>query len=516
MKRLYICTIFVLLLSTLSFLPPSVSAAPTERLFTHKYIDDGERFSASQIVIADVLADGQFLVVADSSRMERGYMLMKMDTENITLTKFFGSGDIRYAQELGLIFFLNEQTKRLEVYNESLQLVATENIQNYVPESFDSQRIYFYVHNEYISFHFESYAYRGEPIVYNDSFLSGFIYNTAQKKVSTHAQFPALPIDDIKYSNAYIFNQIDALGRVKKQLHYYTPTEDEVNDVRLFSINTPSITVGAQYHFPQQYTLSSINTEGQILHTHTLYGKYAAVPSNYHNYDATQTRIFSLDESSYYNYNNETHTLSERQPLPIWLTYTDVSPLNNDFYYFRNDGELLITPNTTVEPLYKVTGDFITAQSEKFAIASTSRYNHGRLFNVEDGTVLQVFDKSAFKFIGEDYLAVLQRDYDEYSFNFTISIHALQPESAVASTKTWTVTFSDDINPTTVTTNTVYVTNAQHQKQAVTLRVQDDKLFVDAPPSAYNRGNYTLHINGVTSKAGRALQQSVSHNFSIQ
>lgn len=514
-KILYALIVIAVLSGFSSSYAKTVSAAQTERLFTHKYSSANNLYgSISHIVIADVLKDEQFLIVGEYG--EEGYLLMKMDEKTITLTKSFGSGDIQFVKELGLIFFLNAQTKMLEVYNESLQLVATQDVKKYVPDTFSGQHIDFYVHNQYISYHFESYSYKGEPIIYNNNSTTGFIYDSVQQKLSTHAQFSSLPVDRIVYSNAYMLHQIDALGRVKKQIRYFTPNEQEEVDVRLLHMNDVTSTVGVQYFSSVQYTLNKINMQGAISDKHTLYGYYTPVPYRYSELTATHYRIFSLEESSYYDYDAQTHTLSEKQKLPLWLTYNNVSALNESFYYFTHAGEILVTPNTSVEPAYKVRGDFILQQTEQFALALTAQYNDARLFNIADGTVLDVFDQSTFRFIDEHYLAVIQHDYDEFSSNFTVSIHALPNKHAVSSNKVWTVTFNDHINASTVTNSTVYVTNAQNKKQDVTLRVQNNKLLIEAPKSLYHKGTYVLHIDGVASKSGISLKEKVMHHFTIQ
>ncbi|SOB90675.1 Ig-like domain-containing protein [Ureibacillus xyleni] len=85
-------------------------------------------------------------------------------------------------------------------------------------------------------------------------------------------------------------------------------------------------------------------------------------------------------------------------------------------------------------------------------------------------------------------------------------------------TKQWTISFSTEIDASTVTPTTIYVTNKEGQKAAVATKVEGSKIYLSAPASGYVSGEtYTLHItDAVKAKSGSKLKNGVTKVFSIR
>lgn len=84
--------------------------------------------------------------------------------------------------------------------------------------------------------------------------------------------------------------------------------------------------------------------------------------------------------------------------------------------------------------------------------------------------------------------------------------------------KVWTITFSAEVDPETIHTDTIYVTDAFGQ------RVHNVKLLVDYTKNRvtvdalddYTPGAYTLHItDGVKNSGGKVLKQAMTKAFTI-
>lgn len=523
MRLKLIASLFTILLLITSLSSPSVhaSTSSTEKLFTHSYVNKGDLPAKLwEIEFADVAADGQFIVAAEYGPLQ-GYFLMKMNNEKITLTKVFGAGDIRFVKEAGLIFFLSEETKMLEVYDESFKLLAKHDVKRQVPSSLGGHYIDFYVHNNYVSYHFDQYGYQAPVINYNDATPTGFIYNTVDKKVITHATFPALPINNLIYSDDYTMHYIDALGRIKKEIRYYIPTSNDYEYVQLLQVKDNSSTIAVQNKAFSSLQLLQTDLTGKTIQHDAFFKNAVGIPYNFVdiNYNhAKNYRIFLKDKFAYYEYDVQSNTLSKELPLSIAFRFDDVSIVNEDWYYYSTEDGMRFTPIDEIEPVYTIQDEYVSQRNNHFAIASGLSSQHDQLFTMTDGTVHEHFYNSFFQFVGEDYLVTIQRDADEYSSNFKVNVYALYPVApiAAASNKTWTVTFNDTIDAKTVTKDRVYVVNEKNEKQDVTLRVTKNQLFIDAPKSTYRKATYKLHIEDVTSTSGLTLQEKVTHAFEVR
>lgn len=93
-----------------------------------------------------------------------------------------------------------------------------------------------------------------------------------------------------------------------------------------------------------------------------------------------------------------------------------------------------------------------------------------------------------------------------------------QAETTYSADKVWTVTFTSELNPDTITNETVYIEDADGTKlEKIKFTFDDTKkrLYIDVL-NDYKPGQYTLHItNKVTSKQGKQLKAATTKAFTI-
>lgn len=84
-------------------------------------------------------------------------------------------------------------------------------------------------------------------------------------------------------------------------------------------------------------------------------------------------------------------------------------------------------------------------------------------------------------------------------------------------TKEWTISFNKPVDPSSVHSNSVYVTNQAGNKVNTTASTRQDKVIVSPPTNGYTNGEtYTLHITDVRNANGVNLKESVHKNFTIE
>ncbi len=89
------------------------------------------------------------------------------------------------------------------------------------------------------------------------------------------------------------------------------------------------------------------------------------------------------------------------------------------------------------------------------------------------------------------------------------------PQTNVPVDKVWTVKFNKSVDASSITPNSVSLSDNAGQKIAYTSQIEDNNLLVDATPDYDPGKTYTLSINGVTS-SGQALKESVSITFTTK
>ena len=93
------------------------------------------------------------------------------------------------------------------------------------------------------------------------------------------------------------------------------------------------------------------------------------------------------------------------------------------------------------------------------------------------------------------------------------------PIPTYAKNKTWTLTFSQPIDPRSLNENTIYVLNEAGERiKNVKFSADGKKAFVHAPESGYTPGEtYTLVItDGIKSATGRAVTSGQTRTFTIK
>lgn len=95
--------------------------------------------------------------------------------------------------------------------------------------------------------------------------------------------------------------------------------------------------------------------------------------------------------------------------------------------------------------------------------------------------------------------------------NVTDAVHDVAPN------KSWTITFNDVVDPSTVNAQTIYVVDSKQNNMNVSLQPSGETVRVDAPIAHYTAGEtYTLVItNAVTSKHGIPLTTTIQKSFTI-
>lgn len=81
-------------------------------------------------------------------------------------------------------------------------------------------------------------------------------------------------------------------------------------------------------------------------------------------------------------------------------------------------------------------------------------------------------------------------------------------QSTYDSTKEWTITFSQDVDSTSIIDKTLYIQNAKNENIGIQTTINDKKVIV-TPEANYTPGDYTLYLtDGILAKDGHPLKNT--------
>lgn len=291
--------------------------------------------------------------------------------------------------------------------------------------------------------------------------------------------------------------------------------------------------VSAEYSSPISYEteligLLKINENGQIVDQtyYTLEG-YTGYFSNYHFDD----KIIITDQNTIrLEYDISTFQLTGEEVLTSGNAGYGV--LTDSLYYVEENYQNIVK-NQYDEVLYKLPNAYeYTAINNHYILVYGSSVEdiYFVLYDIKTGERIAI-DYLNKTVASNEYVLTFERqgswNYDGYTDarlydNLSVE-NPTQPEQpegpSYDANKQWTITFSKDADPTSVTSDSIYVVDKKGVKvEGLSYQVEGDKVFVSAPTDGYETGkNYTLHVTKqVVSKESKVLKAAEMKEFFIK
>ncbi|MFF5993933.1 Ig-like domain-containing protein [Lysinibacillus sp. KU-BSD001] len=114
---------------------------------------------------------------------------------------------------------------------------------------------------------------------------------------------------------------------------------------------------------------------------------------------------------------------------------------------------------------------------------------------------------------------ILAHGYNAKDYSYTLTMIHPSTLQAYEKNKTWTITFSQPVDPRSLNENTVYVVNAAGERvNGLTFSSEGKKVFVHAPDQGYTSGEmYTLVItDAIKSTNGRTVTSGKTITFTVK
>lgn len=128
--------------------------------------------------------------------------------------------------------------------------------------------------------------------------------------------------------------------------------------------------------------------------------------------------------------------------------------------------------------------------------------------------------KQAIDFLDiEETGKILAHSFNSQDYSYTLTMIKPAPIPTYTKNKTWTLTFSQPIDPRSLNDNTIYVLNAAGERvKGVKFSAEGKKAFAHAPENGYTSGEvYTLVLtNAIKSATGRTVTSGQTKTFKIK
>ena len=128
--------------------------------------------------------------------------------------------------------------------------------------------------------------------------------------------------------------------------------------------------------------------------------------------------------------------------------------------------------------------------------------------------------KQAIDFLDiEETGKILAHNYNTLDYSYTLTMIKPSQLPTYATDKTWTLTFSQPVDPSSLNENTIYVLNAAGERvKDVKFSTDGKKAFVHAPENGYISGEtYTLVMtDAIKSSTGHTLTSGQTRTFKIK
>ncbi len=161
----------------------------------------------------------------------------------------------------------------------------------------------------------------------------------------------------------------------------------------------------------------------------------------------------------------------------------------------------------------QATSDVYSISEKYIAVASKEKLSvFERQTGIKAGEVSGQFDRVFPGKNDNEFYATNDNNWAYFSIGKTNVGTTYEP------TKQWSISFSTEIDASTVSPSSIYVTNKAGQKVAVTAKVDGSKIYLSAPATGYVSGEtYILHItDAIKAKSGSKLKNGITKEFTIR
>lgn len=512
MKKIVSLLCFML---TLAFVQPLTPSASDNIVYTYEGLPYyGPMLSAKGDLF---LGDPQPVYEKEFSISD--YQLIRISPDGSKLTLNLAHGVHEYIEYNGSIYslFLNYATKELEVYDENFK-----QIDKVAVDFQDDFAIPHVQYEHYVNFY--TYVDLGEDKGHK---RVNIVYDLKEKKLASSISAPIVETEfQFKSNGNHVIDLKNALGITVNTVPLKGLTHFEITDSYYMDGYLYAILQNEHY---QGTHLVKLDLDGNVLAKHALpilANSISAViledKIRFAVYDYTvddgKTTLFDYQIAT-----DSIEVIKENLPPSI-----KVETLNDEFYVETNRSELFTIKDHQNHTRFTIQqeGEIVDV-NEKYLIftAYNSNQNTHQIREIATGKIIKEIDSELVKFarfINNDYFYTIASpilgDYNEE----TVEIFAIDGTPTLQSTgyapnKAWTILLSQEVNPTTVNKDNIYVTDAAGTKIPVTFETNGSKVIVKAPTAGYAKGNYTLHVEAsLQSQGGQSLTKATTKAFQIK
>ena len=267
---------------------------------------------------------------------------------------------------------------------------------------------------------------------------------------------------------------------------------------------------------PDIIELLKIDLQGNIVDSLTVTDNDIYI-DNYSTVMLDDKIVFTGDQVSAYDFASfsliKSHTTPRR--------YSEIGKLPNNYYYYQA-GNALAFADSNGDIQYEISDlEYVLTASDKYFVG---RYDWDRaLFSVATGE--KILEDQGFEFgLHDDRVVAYDGKYTSSSaWKSVVKLYGEKSNEPVGETylpnKKWTITFSNDVDESSVTKESIYVLDENGKKvEDLSFKTIGDKVEVNAPAAGYDAGKtYTLHItSAVQSAKGISLKEERSKVFTIK
>lgn len=473
----------------------------------------------------------------DDDTWDENYTILRYDANGKQYAKLaLGVGKSYFTTYNGkaYIVFLNYNDNAIQIYSEAFELLKTlpvdsSNIQNELEfKSIQGEFIYFLLFDKDLVFAVSlkdlaitttaPRKVESAYVHYEDNGLTLATYDQYEKVIVRHTVAGNFDKNAV-YSHTVVAND-----------HVYVASAtNEVNVLKMdfdgnIVASTP-VAIPANLLVDAPY-LTAIEMDDKILFYENTYDDTKKVLAFIYNMNTAQVEHVTSKPGgvTYKYYDNgklREFTFDENAEITFYDTsFNKLVALQNvkqGASLLYPGGNYLIVNKQTSTAFTSVLYDFTTGKPIRTLFTSDNLYNpigvkEALLFD-SNTTIYYVVQQDQDDMVAFDAKGYFTQVASKGSIN-EIKPTPLYP--VVPATKTWTAKLTQEVDPASVTNQTVRVTNQNGEQMDVKVAVEGKNIIISAPNGKYTSGNYTLTLENIKSVSGKTLKKPGTKQFSVQ
>lgn len=497
--------LFVLILAFCSFPILVEGSSKTEDLFP-EFNFEGKMIYEDQVAVTTdghLIVKEWFLTSDDLKIIKYG---KKGEVKNELTIPSEDSGFILKRPSGNIIILvLDYEKKTLTAYDENFKVQWARNLDYEIYK--EAGKPYFYIHHfTEDTITFKGVNYMGETI---HSFHFDFNGNQLDR-----SQIPIPDYASDLYPNGgsnYYFTILYEDGYENEE-YVYVALEDEydfdkLEDKRFFK-TLARMQATSDYYFIK-FPMSE--TEHHIIAVDRKTNKQIPMPTDF------DSVYYSLEREQIYLLNENQFRVFDVKAGKVISTIPVVKPFDYDevlHAIYDNEGNISVTfldeKGQKRGTINVGTDNILVKKIHNYIFIST--YEETYLYDFE---TLKKIDSLPYPAYEYNFNETVTRDYVVVDHHTHIK-KIMKWDVGTPNNKVWTIHFNKALDKESVNEYTIFVVNKANQKQKVTLKVEDNKVYIYAPEIGYTSGEYIISVTtNVKNEDGVPLSKPVYKDFTV-